>query len=146
MTMPFSPCPVGQGTCPDQSYKMLKDIFGGAVESLAMGTDPGLVPASSNILATMFSFFNSGVLVVGALIVSYIAFVGTISTANDGEAMGRNWSLLAAGKAFLTMPRAAIMRVFVLNHLIHHRAHLCVYLRLNDIAVPGMYGPSGDEG
>jgi hypothetical protein len=31
------------------------------------------------------------------------------------------------------------------NHLIHHRAHLCVYLRLNDIPVPGMYGPSGDE-
>ena len=36
-------------------------------------------------------------------------------------------------------------RRLVLNHLIHHRAHLCVYLRLNDIPVPGMYGPSGDE-
>ena len=41
--------------------------------------------------------------------------------------------------------RAAVIRGFVLNHLIHHRAHLCVYLRLNDIPVPGMYGPSGDE-
>jgi uncharacterized damage-inducible protein DinB len=38
-----------------------------------------------------------------------------------------------------------MIRSFVLNHLIHHRAILCVYLRLNDIPVPGMYDPSGDE-
>jgi uncharacterized damage-inducible protein DinB len=38
-----------------------------------------------------------------------------------------------------------MIRSFVLNHLIHHRAILCVYLRLNDITVPGMYDPSGDE-
>jgi hypothetical protein len=43
------------------------------------------------------------------------------------------------------MTRAEVIRTFVLNHLIHQRAHLCVYLRLNDIPVPGMYGPSGDE-
>jgi uncharacterized damage-inducible protein DinB len=61
------------------------------------------------------------------------------------EEMGKTWSLLQAGKPILTMPRAAVIRTFVLNHLIHHRAHLCVYLRLNDIPVPGMYGPSGDE-
>jgi uncharacterized damage-inducible protein DinB len=52
---------------------------------------------------------------------------------------------LQAGKPLFTLPRAAMIRSFVLNHLIHHRAHLCVYLRLNDIPVPGMYGPSGDE-
>jgi uncharacterized damage-inducible protein DinB len=55
------------------------------------------------------------------------------------------WSLLMAGKPLFTMPRAMVIRSFVLNHLIHHRATLCVYLRLNDIPVPGMYGPSGDE-
>jgi uncharacterized damage-inducible protein DinB len=43
------------------------------------------------------------------------------------------------------MPRSAVIRSFVMSHLIHHRAILCVYLRLNDIPVPGMYGPSGDE-
>jgi uncharacterized damage-inducible protein DinB len=47
--------------------------------------------------------------------------------------------------SLFTMPRAAMIRGFVLNHLIHHRAILCVYLRLNDVPVPGMYGPSGDE-
>jgi hypothetical protein len=43
------------------------------------------------------------------------------------------------------MPRAAVIRSFVLNRLIHHRAILCAYYRLNDIPVPGLYGPSGDE-
>jgi uncharacterized damage-inducible protein DinB len=61
------------------------------------------------------------------------------------EAMGESWSLLYGGKALLTMPRSAVIRGFVINHAIHHRAHVCVYLRLNDIPVPGMYGPSADE-
>ena len=66
-------------------------------------------------------------------------------TAVKDEEMGRMWTLSQAGKPIFTMPRAAVVRGVVLNHLIHHRAHLCVYLRLNDIPVPGMYGPSGDE-
>jgi uncharacterized damage-inducible protein DinB len=61
------------------------------------------------------------------------------------EEMLHPWSLLQAGKPLLTLPRVAMIRGFVLNHLIHHRAILCVNLRLNDIPVPGMYGPSGDE-
>ncbi len=67
-----------------------------------------------------------------------------IAAAKD-ETMAQPWSLLKAGQTLFTMPRAAVIRSFVLNHLIHHRAILCVYLRLNDIPVPGMYGPSGDE-
>jgi uncharacterized damage-inducible protein DinB len=67
-----------------------------------------------------------------------------IAAAKDHE-MAQQWSLLQAGKPLFTMPRATVLRNFVLNHLIHHRAILCVYLRLNDVAVPGMYGPSGDE-
>ena len=51
------------------------------------------------------------------------------------------WSLLKAGTPLLTMPRGMVIRNFVLNHVIHHRAILCVYLRLNDIPVPGMYDP-----
>ncbi len=58
------------------------------------------------------------------------------------EDLGVMWSLLEAGKPIFTMPRVAIIRSFILNHLIHHRAHLCVYLRLNDVTVPEMYGPS----
>jgi uncharacterized damage-inducible protein DinB len=61
------------------------------------------------------------------------------------EDMGIPWTLSGGGKPIFTMPRAAVVRGMVLNHLMHHRAHLCVYLRLNDIPVPGMYGPSGDD-
>jgi uncharacterized damage-inducible protein DinB len=61
------------------------------------------------------------------------------------EELPKMWSLTRAGKPMFTMPKSAVMRSFVLSHTIHHRAHLCVYLRLNNIPVPGMYGPSGDE-
>jgi uncharacterized damage-inducible protein DinB len=55
------------------------------------------------------------------------------------------WSLLAGGKTMMTLPRVAVLRGFVLNHLIHHRAQLTVYLRMNDVPVPALYGPSADE-
>ncbi|MDZ7620108.1 MAG: DinB family protein [Patescibacteria group bacterium] len=61
------------------------------------------------------------------------------------ETLGDNWSLLQGGLPLITMPRHLVVRLFVISHLIHHRAHLCVYLRLNDCLVPGMYGPSADE-
>ena len=57
------------------------------------------------------------------------------------EKLTEMWSLLSAGQPLFTLPRAAVIRTFMLNHLIHHRAHLCVYLRLNDVELPGMYGP-----
>ena len=56
------------------------------------------------------------------------------------------WSLVFKGHTVLQMPRIAVLRSVVMNHLIHHRAQLGVYLRLNNIAIPGMYGPSADEG
>ncbi|WP_208457082.1 DotA/TraY family protein [Burkholderia vietnamiensis] len=72
----------------------LRHIFGPVVDSLVSGADPGAVTTASSLLGTLFSVFNSGVLVVGTLIVSYVAVVGVINTANDGESMGRNWSSL----------------------------------------------------
>lgn len=61
------------------------------------------------------------------------------------EEFAKSWSLLSAGEPLITMPKMGVIRTWVLNHTIHHRAHLCVYLRLNDIPVPALYGPSGDE-
>lgn len=55
------------------------------------------------------------------------------------------WSLKGGGQTYLTLPRIAVYRGFMMNHLIHHRAQLTVYLRLLDVAVPGMYGPTADE-
>lgn len=94
MPMPFSPCPDTGEPCTDQSVETLRHIFGPVVDSLVSGADPGTVTAASSLLGTLFSVFNSGVLVVGSLIVSYVAVVGVINTANDGESMGRNWSSL----------------------------------------------------
>ena len=67
-----------------------------------------------------------------------------IAAVKDDQ-MTQPWSLLKAGTPLFTVSRATMIRSFVLNHLVHHRAILCVYLRLNDVPVPGMYGPSADE-
>ena len=67
-----------------------------------------------------------------------------IAGASDEELM-KPWSLLQNGKPMMTLPKAAVLRSFVMNHIIHHRAQLGVYLRLNDIPVPSIYGPSADE-
>jgi uncharacterized damage-inducible protein DinB len=61
------------------------------------------------------------------------------------EALGRNWSLLRGGAPIFTMPRGAVLRGMILNHNVHHRAQLGVYLRMNDVPVPAIYGPSADE-
>jgi uncharacterized damage-inducible protein DinB len=57
-----------------------------------------------------------------------------------------NWKLSAGDKVFFNGPRIMALRRMVMNHIIHHRAQLGVYLRLNDVAVPSVYGPSADEG
>lgn len=74
-----------------------------------------------------------------------VATARTRIAQTSDEQFGKPWSLLSGGETLLTMPKAAVIRTWVLNHTIHHRAHLCVYLRLNDIPVPALYGPSGDE-
>ena len=68
-----------------------------------------------------------------------------LAEATDEHLM-KSWSLLRGGKTLLTMPRTAVVRSFMMNHMIHHRAQLGVYLRLNDLPVPSIYGPSADEG
>lgn len=64
--------------------------------------------------------------------------------ASDAQLM-ETWSLLEGGKVVFSMPRVAVLRGMVMNHLIHHRGQLTVYLRLNDVPVPSIYGPSADE-
>jgi uncharacterized damage-inducible protein DinB len=68
-----------------------------------------------------------------------------IAGASD-ETFMKNWSLKNGDKTLMTMPKIAVVRTFVMNHVIHHRGQLSVYLRLNNVAVPSIYGPSADEG
>jgi uncharacterized damage-inducible protein DinB len=55
------------------------------------------------------------------------------------------WSLLRSGQQVFSMPRVAAFRTFVISHTIHHRGQLSVYLRINGIPLPPIYGPSADE-
>ncbi|SNR33997.1 MULTISPECIES: DinB family protein [Hymenobacter] len=63
----------------------------------------------------------------------------------DDATFHDSWSLRRGEQVLFTMPRAAVARMLVLNHLIHHRGQLSVYLRLLDIPVPAIYGGSADE-
>jgi uncharacterized damage-inducible protein DinB len=56
------------------------------------------------------------------------------------------WALTRGGRELFSMPRVTAFRTFVLYHIVHHRGQLSVYLRLNDISVPAIYGPTADEG
>jgi uncharacterized damage-inducible protein DinB len=64
---------------------------------------------------------------------------------SDAEYAAR-WSLKRGGQEMFSMPRVAAFRSFILNHMIHHRGQLSVYLRLTNVPVPAIYGPSADEG
>jgi len=99
---------------------------------------PGGVPARFQPLESnkaLLETFDAGVAEARA----------AIANASDEVFMGP-WTLLSNGQTLWTMPRAAVLRGFVFNHMIHHRAQLGVYLRLNDLPVPSIYGPSADEG
>lgn len=63
----------------------------------------------------------------------------------DDEEMTKKWRLRSGDKIFFEMPRVQVLRSMVMNHLIHHRGQLSVYLRLKDVSLPGAYGPSADE-
>lgn len=95
---------------------------------------PGTPPTTATSKAQILDVFD------GALGKARAALAG----ATD-EAMMQPWSLIVGGHTVFTMPRIAVFRSMVLNHMIHHRAQLGVYLRLLDVPVPGLYGPSADD-
>jgi uncharacterized damage-inducible protein DinB len=64
--------------------------------------------------------------------------------ASDATLLG-SWTLKSGDTTLMTMPRVAVLRTFVMNHLIHHRGQLTVYLRLKDVPLPAVYGPSADD-
>jgi len=72
------------------------------------------------------------------------ALVAAVDAAAPGS-WGQTWALKAAGKTFISMPRAAALRSMGISHPIHHRGQLTVYLRLLGVPVPSVYGPTADE-
>ena len=76
----------------------------------------------------------------------HIAKAKMILAETSDETFLTDWTMRNGEQVYFTMPKVAVMRTFVMNHIIHHRGQLTVYLRLNDIPVPSIYGPSADEG
>lgn len=105
-------------------------------DSFDMGTSPSerptIPPATS--VGELLARFDENVSTARRLI-----------AAMEGPARQVSWTLLQDGTPSFTMPRFAVFRSFIMNHTIHHRAQLCVYLRMLNIPVPALYGPSADE-
>jgi uncharacterized damage-inducible protein DinB len=70
--------------------------------------------------------------------------LATLEKTTDAQLL-ENWTLRNGEHVIFTMPKIAVIRSMAMNHMIHHRGQLSVFLRLMDIPVPGMYGPSADE-
>ena len=94
---------------------------------------PGTKPFSAATKAELMEAFKANV----------SAAHEAIAGASD-EDLAKTWSLIYGGQTVLSMPRAAVLRSVVMSHTIHHRGQLSVYLRLLDVPIPGMYGPSAD--
>jgi uncharacterized damage-inducible protein DinB len=76
----------------------------------------------------------------------HIAKAKQVLSETSDETFLTDWTMRNGEQVYFTMPKVAVMRSFVMNHIVHHRGQLSVYLRLNDIPVPSLYGPSADEG
>ena len=74
-----------------------------------------------------------------------LAEAKAVIAATTDEVLDSNWTMRNGEMIFFTRPKNEILREFVFSHIVHHRAQLSVYLRLLDIPVPGMYGPTADE-
>ncbi len=70
--------------------------------------------------------------------------IADLEAMNDGDFM-KMWTVKQGGQVYFNMPKIAAVRGWAFSHMIHHRGQLSVYLRLLDIPVPGMYGPTADE-
>jgi uncharacterized damage-inducible protein DinB len=104
------------------------------VDTEVLEIDPAWKPEIASTRAELLEKFDKGV-----------AEARTKIAAASDDHWAQTWTLKFGGKAVFAMPRTMVMRSTVMNHLIHHRAQLGVFLRLNEVEFPGMYGPSADE-
>ena len=68
-----------------------------------------------------------------------------LKTAQDGQLL-KTWTFRIKGKTVFSMPKIAALRMMIFSHTLHHRGQLSVYLRLNDVPLPSVYGPTADTG
>jgi uncharacterized damage-inducible protein DinB len=98
----------------------------------ASGNEPPAPPATK---AQLLQTFDANVAKARASI-----------DAQTDPALFAPWTLKQGDQEMFTMPKVSVLRTFVMNHLIHHRGQLTVYLRLRSVPLPSIYGPTADEG
>ena len=81
-----------------------------------------------------------------ALLDKNVAAARAVLAEATDQNMLSTWTLRNGATVIFTLPKVAVIRSMVLNHMVHHRGQMSVYLRLNDVPVPSIYGPSADEG
>jgi len=117
--------------------------------ALHIATVPGNVAAlAARDNSEPSSFFQAEATTTSELLPALDASVAKVREhlgAFDDAKMHATWRLVAGGREILAMPRVAFVRAIVLNHWYHHRGQLLVYLRLLDVPVPSVYGPTADE-
>jgi uncharacterized damage-inducible protein DinB len=105
-----------------------------AKDELEIGDFPGYPAPETNTQKALLELFDKNVAKARA----------ALEGASD-ETLMKPWTLMVHGHKAFTLPKVGVLRSIVMNHIIHHRAQLGVYLRMNDCPVPGLYGPSADE-
>ncbi len=110
----------------------------GAIAGLASGDDlpspPNFAPAEATGTAQILEALDASLDQARKLL-----------TAMDDERAASFWTMSNEGQTIMTLPRIAVLRNILLNHWYHHRGQLTVYLRLLDVPLPSVYGPSADE-
>jgi len=113
----------------------LPDWVGVALDHDEFNMEPGAyTPKSASSREELLAIFDKSVKNARA----------NLASKTDAELLAP-WTFKHAGQTLFTMPKAAMIRTWVLNHTVHHRGQLSVYLRLNDVPLPSIYGPSADE-
>ncbi|MEJ2548556.1 MAG: DinB family protein [Gemmatimonadota bacterium] len=97
------------------------------------GSEPPRQPAASSTAEALETFDRN------------VAQAREVLAGASDAVMMETWSLLNGGETVFSMPKVAVVRSFILNHMIHHRGQLTVYLRMHDVPLPAIYGPSADE-
>jgi len=117
--------------------------------AMHIATIPGRITGMANVDVFEFAGINPPALGTTAEILSALeaglAEARTILASMDDARLMAVWTARKDGKTMMALPRIAVLRAIMLNHWYHHRGQLTVYLRMLDVPVPSVYGPSADE-
>ena len=100
---------------------------------LDLAPKPGMAPQAFESVEKLLATFDDNVRSART----------ALAEAKDAD-FGVPWTLKAAGNTIFTLPRGPVVRSFILSHMVHHRGQLTVYLRLRDVPLPSVYGPTAD--